>query len=161
MKNVLFVCLGNSCRSQIAEGFARQFGAGVINAASAGLSSTNRIARETTEVMLERGINISDQFPKDFEPGFAASYDVIVNMSGFDLPPVRGPVVTEWAIRDPYGEELGVHRAVRDEIEVNVRALIVDLETNGTVTQRPVVGQRIAARTVRIPRLWQRFTKWR
>ncbi len=159
MKNVLFVCLGNSCRSQLAEGFARHYGAGIINVASAGLSSTNTVARETIDVMLERGLDISDHFPKDFEPGLAAKYDIIVNISGFILPPVEGPLILEWDVRDPYGSELKFHRQIRDQIEARVKALIADIQENGKVTAHSV-GQRIAPEEMRRPRIWQRFTKW-
>ncbi len=160
MTNVLFVCLGNSCRSQLAEGFARHYGAGVVNVASAGLSSTNTVARETLEVMMEKGVDLSEHFPKDFEPGIAAQYDVIVNISGFVLPHVEGPVILEWNVRDPYGSELKVHRRIRDEIEDRVKALIADIKENGRVTERLSVGQRIAPEELRRPRIWQRFTKW-
>jgi arsenate reductase len=161
VKNVLFVCLGNSCRSQMAEGFARLYGADVINAASAGLAATTSIAAETQEAMREKGVSLSDQFPKDFEPAIAATYDVVVNISGFLLPPVEGPVVLEWKVEDPYGDPLPVHRKVRDNIEERVLNLIAEIRRNGSVKTDAARGQRIAAEIVRRPGLWQRFMKWR
>ena len=158
VKNVLFVCLGNSCRSQMAEGFARHYGAGIINPASAGLAAIHSIARETRDAMLEVGVDLSDQFPKDFEPAIAAKYDVVVNMSGFLLPPYPGnpdplPELLEWEVQDPYGDDISVHRKVRDDIEGRVKRLIDNL--------KHPVGQRIAPASVRKTGLWQRFTRWR
>jgi arsenate reductase (thioredoxin) len=145
----------------MAEGFARHLGVGVINAASAGLSSTHAIAPETVSVMLEKGIDIRDQFPKDYEPGLAGNYDIIVNISGFELPLARGPVLTEWIVRDPYGNGEDVHRRVRDEIERLVRQLIADVERNGALTQHRPHGQRIAPNESRRARLWERITRRR
>ncbi len=145
----------------MAEGFARHYGAGVVNAASAGLAATHSIARETREAMLEKNIDLSDQFPKDFEPGVAAKYDVVVNISGFLLPAFHGPELIEWEIHDPYGDDISVHREVRDEIERRVKRLVDDLRENGTVSEYHAVGQRIASEVTRKPRLWQRFTRWR
>jgi arsenate reductase len=145
----------------MAEGFARHLGSQVINPASAGLARANTIARETQEVMLEKGIDLSEQFPKDFEPIIASSYDIVVNISGFLLPPFQGPELLEWEVQDPYGEALSVHRRVRDEIERRVKRMIVDLQHGETGAEHPPDGQRIASMNERKPRLWQRFTKWR
>lgn len=144
----------------MAEGFARHLGPGIINAASAGLSSTNAIAPETIGVMLEKGIDIRDQFPKDYEPGLAGNYDIIVNISGFELPLSNGPVLAEWIVKDPYGYGEDVHRRVRDEIEQLVRQLIGDIERNGVPTEPQSLGQRIAPPSRR-PRLWERITRRR
>lgn len=144
----------------MAEGFARRDAADVIEASSAGLSATHSIARDTIDAMAERGVDINSHFPKDFDPGLAAHYDVIVNMSGFELPPVPGPVVVEWPVRDPFCEEMSIHRNVRDEIEARVYGLAEDLRKHGTVTETASVGQRIAPEVLRRPRLWQRFTRW-
>jgi arsenate reductase len=143
----------------MAEGFARHFGAGVINAASAGLSSTHAIAKETIEVMLEKGIDLTDQFPKDYDAGLAASYDIVVNISGFALPLSNGPILTEWVVEDPFGDSEAVHRRVRDDIERRVRRLIADVKRNGTLTNHEPVGQRIASIAGRRPRLWDRITR--
>lgn len=147
----------------MAEAFANSYGAGIVNAGSAGLCATHSIARETFEVMQEKGISLVEHFPKDFEPSLAARYDIVVNISGFELPPVAGAQVVEWDIRDPNGAELSIHRNVREEIEAHVRCLIEDLRENGQITRREwpdSVGQRIAPNAARRPRLWQRFTNW-
>ena len=145
----------------MAEGFARHYGAGLVNPASAGLAAARFIAPETRQVMLGKGIELTDQFPKDFEPAAAAQYDIIVNISGFVLPACDGPEQLEWEIPDPYGEDIAAHREARDEIERRVQRMLADLERDGTVTEFHAVGQRIASDLVRKPRLWQRFTRWR
>jgi arsenate reductase len=160
MKSVLFICIGNCCRSQMAEGFARSLGKDMLKAASAGLSPTLTVSEDTIAAMAEVGVDINDQFPKEFDYRLAASYDIIVNMSGFDLPPMETALVTEWKVTDPYYEPMAVFREVRDEIERRVRNLIADVERNGTVTE-DLVGQRIASKQTRKPGLWQRFTAWR
>ena len=63
VKKVLFICVGNSCRSQMAEGFARHYGKGIIEASSAGTIPADRISSLAIEVMKEKGIDISNQTP--------------------------------------------------------------------------------------------------
>ncbi len=135
----------------MAEGFARSYGAGIVNAGQRGVCApTHSIARETVEVMQEKGIALMEHFPKDFEPGLAAHYDIIVNISGFELPPVRGSGgggMGRFAIRT--GKNFAFIRSVSDEIEAHVRCLIEDLRENGTddpARMPDSVGQRIAPR---------------
>jgi arsenate reductase len=154
MKSVLFICIGNCCRSQMAEGFARHLGADVINAASAGLSPTQTVAGDTIAAMAEVGIDINDQFPKEFDHRLAGTYDIIVNMSGFDLPAMEKALVTEWRVADPYYEAMSVFREVRGDIEQRVRRLIEDIRSNGTLTED------LAEKSRKLG-LWQRLTTWR
>ncbi|HTA69436.1 MAG TPA: hypothetical protein VK776_14190 [Bryobacteraceae bacterium] len=123
---VLFVCIGNSCRSPMAEGFARTYGSDVLQAYSAGLAPAMSVAPLTHKVMLEKNIDVGYIYPKDFKPA-AGSADLIINMSGVDLP-VRPVVPVEnWEIRDPIGEREEVYREVRDQIELRVMQLILVL----------------------------------
>jgi arsenate reductase len=127
MKRVLFVCLGNSCRRQMAEGFARACGAATWEVASAGLMPAVMIAPPVREVMDEKGISLGEQFPKPIEWMRPESFDLIVNISGYPLPEgIRAPVV-EWQVDDPIGRPLRVYRRVRDEIEGLVRGLLEDV----------------------------------
>lgn len=144
----------------MAEGFARHLGGGVIHAASGGLSPTLTVADDTVAAMAEIGIDISDQYPKEFDCQIAGTYDVVINMSGFDLPPIENALVTEWEVTDPFYEEMSVFREVRDEIGKRVCDLIEDIRQNGTITEG-LVGQRIAPSRAKKPGLWQRFTTWR
>ena len=110
----------------MAEGFARTYGSDVLQASSAGLSPAMAVAPLTHKVMLEKNIDIGNIFPKDFKTMTGAA-DVIVNMSGFDLPVKTTVPVEQWEIRDPIGESEDVYRQVRDEIEQRVMQLILTM----------------------------------
>ena len=81
-KRVLFVCIGNSCRSQMAEGFARTYGDDVLIAASAGLAPAFSVAPDTQRAMLEKNIDLRDHFPKSIRHLGRSQFDLVVNMSG-------------------------------------------------------------------------------
>ena len=127
MKQVLFVCIGNCCRSQMAEGFANFYGKDVLHAKSAGLSPTPVVAKETVDVMAEKNIDISRHFPKKFEPLEAKNADLIINMSGFVLPGKLETPERKWEVRDPYGDSMDVYRAVSNDLELRVMQLILEL----------------------------------
>jgi arsenate reductase (thioredoxin) len=123
---VLFVCIGNACRSQMAEAFARALGSDVISAESAGLWPAGRIPSITVELMLEKNIRLDGSFPKGLgETG--TGFDLIVNISGEPLPvPVSAPV-REWDVEDPIFLPTERQREIRDQIEALVRDLIAEL----------------------------------
>lgn len=123
-KRVLFVCIGNSCRSQMAEAFARRYGSDVIEAESAGLSPCNIVAPITREVMLEKDIDLDGCHPKSFAQT-GGRFDLIVNMSGLPLPDLGAPV-REWKVEDPIWVSRERHRGIRDEIEMRVQKLILE-----------------------------------
>jgi arsenate reductase len=125
-KRVLFVCIGNSCRSQMAEAFARAYGGDAIIASSAGLSPASIIAPLTRKVLTEKNIAIGDQFPKGIEMASREPFDIVVNMSGLPLTmEVRRAV--NWQVQDPIGHEEAVYRRVAAQIEELVMRLILDL----------------------------------
>ncbi len=125
---VLFVCVGNSCRSQMAEGFARTYGHDCIEAVSAGLSPAMIIDPNTKAVMGERGIALETQFAKPIELALVPVPTLLINMSGAALPnSVSGIPSETWRVRDPIGEVQGVHREVRDQIEGLIMNLILRL----------------------------------
>ncbi|HVO97298.1 MAG TPA: hypothetical protein VMT15_04495 [Bryobacteraceae bacterium] len=126
-KRVLFVCIGNSCRSQMAEGFARAYGADVLTAASAGLSPALIVQPLTKYVLAARNVNIDRQFPKGMEILAREQFDLIVNMSGQELPLGPGANVREWPVRDPIGQSEAVYEAVAAQIEDLVMRLILEL----------------------------------
>jgi arsenate reductase (thioredoxin) len=131
MQRILFVCVGNSCRSQMAEAFARAYGSDVMVAASAGLAPAMVVAFDTRRAMKEKNISLDDHFPKSLQQLNAVRFDVIINMSGAELPDtVRAPV-RAWKIRDPIGTKYDVHCEIRDEIEKLVMDLILELRRNG------------------------------
>ena len=125
LQKVLFVCLGNACRSQMAEGFARAYGKDVMTPESAGLAPAMAVPIETKETMAEKNLDISAQFPKPVSVFPEGHFDRVVKMSGYPLS--RFPMVTEWKVRDPIGGTADEYRAVRDQIENLVMKLILEL----------------------------------
>ncbi len=125
-KRVLFVCVGNCCRSQMAEGFATQYGSDVLLPESAGLVPAGVVVDETVRTMAERSIDISGQYSKGLRVDETSDYDLIVNMSGFSLPEaVHAPTVA-WMVPDPIGQSHEIYTRVCDQIEALVLQLITD-----------------------------------
>ena len=129
--NVLFVCVGNSCRSQIAEALANHHGDGRVRAWSAGSRPLGEIIPQTYEVIQEKGISLEGHSSKGLKDVPLDKMDVVVGMGCEVACPVpvgfKGRVI-EWNIPDPYGRELAFFRSVRDSIERQVRALLEDLD---------------------------------
>lgn len=127
MKKVLFLCIGNSCRSQMAEGFARKYGSDVLQPASAGVAPASIVQPLTKKVMGAKNINIDNQFPKSLDQVGVAQFDLIINMSGTKLPGGMQAEVREWSVVDPIGQSEEVYIQVRDQLEHQVMHLILDL----------------------------------
>ncbi len=130
-KRILFVCVGNACRSQMAEGFARQYTCEMgLEIASAGTRPEGFVHPSAIEVMREAGVDISRQRSKSVQPEELLEYDVIITMgcSKQDICPAdfRGDA-RDWAIEDPFGQPIDVYRRVRDEIRERVRNLLQGL----------------------------------
>jgi arsenate reductase len=126
-KRVLFVCIGNACRSQMAEAFARAYGSDVLVPSSAGLFPAKAVPPDTLRAMEEKNLDMSGQVPKSLVDLNGAKLDLILNMSGFPLPPLGGAPVREWQVPDPITMDYEDHCAVRDQIERLVMNLIVEL----------------------------------
>jgi protein-tyrosine-phosphatase len=116
----------------MAEGFARAYGSDVMVAASAGLAPALMVAFDTQRAMKEKNISLDDHFPKSLHQLSMVRFDLIVNLSGSELPPkdVTCPVRV-WKVRDPIGTKYGVHCEIRDEIEKLVMDLILEMRRNG------------------------------
>ncbi|MSV34689.1 MAG: hypothetical protein EXQ47_03715 [Bryobacterales bacterium] len=125
-KRVLFVCIGNSCRSQMAEAFARAHGADVMEVQSAGVSPATMIAPQTKQTLAERNLNIGDHFPKGMDIIRRQPFDLVVNMSGIPVT-LPGARIVEWNVPDPIGQKDFVHRSVADQLEGLVMRLILEL----------------------------------
>jgi arsenate reductase len=127
-KRVLFVCIGNSCRSQMAEAFAKAYGSDVMEVWSAGLRPATGIAPLTRKMLAEKNIAMEEHFPKglDFVP--PQRYDIVVNLSGTKLtyPAKR---ILEWPVRDPIGQKEEVYQLVIGQIESLVMRLILELRS--------------------------------
>lgn len=124
---VLFVCIGNSCRSQMAEAFARQYGDDVLIAASAGLAPAFTVAPDTMRAMAEKNMDLRDHFPKGIRQLGRSQFDIVVNLSGVDVPDDLGTRMIEWDVADPVDMEYEEHCEVRDVIERLVMNLIMEL----------------------------------
>ena len=129
-KRVLFVCIGNSCRSQMAEAFARALGSEVLAPASAGVYPAGSIAPDTRRAMSERNLTLDGQFPKSIEQVDRAEYDLIIDMSGGALENENGGApVRVWDVPDPIIMDYEDHRKVRDQIERLVSDLVAELRS--------------------------------
>ena len=126
-KKILFVCIGNMCRSQMAEGFAREFGGELYDIYSAGTSATGVVSIEVIRVMAEKGIDISEQISNGLDEVPVEEMDVVVSMarrsaSEICPPDFKGQKI-DWLIKDPIGGPMEGFRIVRDDIEVMVKDL--------------------------------------
>jgi arsenate reductase (thioredoxin) len=140
-RRVLFVCIGNSCRSQMAEGFARKYGSDVMEALSAGTAPASIVQPLTQQVMEEKNISLDGQYPKHVSTFDLSTFDLIINMSGYRLPGRPSVEVREWTVVDPVGRSEDVYTAVRDDIEAAVMRLILELRTGRTsATRSPEPG---------------------
>jgi arsenate reductase len=126
-KRVLFVCIGNACRSQMAEGFARTYGSDVLIPASVGLSPASAVASDTIRAMDEKNIDLRDHFPKNLRHLGRADFDLVINMTGFFLPKEFTGRIVDWEVADPVFMEYAEHCEVRDSIERLVMKLIMEL----------------------------------
>jgi len=134
-KKVLFLCIGNSCRSPMAEALARHLAADVIEASSAGISPLGKIAEPVRRVLLERGVSCDGQSSKGLTQQDARGADLIVNMTGMRLGGMlAGLPVEDWEVEDPYGENMEIYRRVCDGIEERVSALAARLRAEGSST---------------------------
>lgn len=133
---VLFLCTGNSCRSQMAEGYARALGGAGVTALSAGIEAHGRNPRAIA-VMAEDGVDIGDQASTVIDDAMLARADVVVTVCGHadEHCPLVAPAVRKhhWPLADPAkadGDEDAIDaafRRVRDEIRERVAALLADL----------------------------------
>jgi arsenate reductase (thioredoxin) len=127
---VLFVCIGNACRSQMAEAIARHAASDVIEASSAGLVPFGQIPATTGIVLDEIGVSTDGQTSKPLRAEDVSAADLVINMTGrpgeavFDQPV---PEYEDWDVGDPYGLDLAVYRAIRDEIEARIEDLALRL----------------------------------
>ncbi len=130
-KKILFLCVGNSCRSQMAEGFAKVYGRGRVEVRSAGTAASGIVNRQAVEAMKEKGIDISSQTSDQLTDEMLEWADVVVTMgccSADELCPVdfKGRKY-DWPVDDPLGRPWEVMQRVRDDIEARVKALLEEL----------------------------------
>ncbi len=125
---VLFVCVQNAGRSQMAAGFLRKLGAERIGVRSAGSAPASEVNPTVVEAMGEVGVDLADEAPTPLAAGAVESADVVVTMGCGDACPVYpGKRYEDWEVEDPAGEDLETVRVIRDEIEGRVRRLLAEL----------------------------------
>ena len=127
MKKILFVCVENAGRSQMAEAFAKKFGSDEFVVSSAGNKPAEKVNPVVAEVMMEKGIDISTNKPKLLTFQMAQDADLIVTMGCNDQGICPGPFfkpTIDWKIEDPRGKPIESVREIRDEIEQLVKELV-------------------------------------
>lgn len=125
---VLFVCVHNAGRSQMAAALLNERGHGAVHVRSAGSTPASEINPVVVEAMEEIGIDLSHEFPKPLTDEAVRAADVVVTMGCGDACPVYpGKRYVDWELTDPAGKSLDEVRAIRDEIDRHVRELVAQL----------------------------------
>jgi arsenate reductase len=125
---IVFVCVENARRSQMAQGFAEAFGQGKVEVYSAGSHPSSQIDPLVTEVMKERGIDLSSKRPKGLNDLPPVEMDYLITMGCEETcPAIRAKKTIEWEIPDPKGKSISGFREVRNMIENKIRALLAEI----------------------------------
>lgn len=126
--SVLFVCVHNAGRSQMAAAFLTHLGGERVEVRSAGSAPANGLNPVAVQAMAEAGIDISSQMPKVLTSEAVQSSDVVITMGCGDTCPVfPGKRYLDWTLDDPAGKDLDAVRPIRDGIELRVRHLLDEL----------------------------------
>lgn len=126
--SILFVCVHNAGRSQIAAGFAQFLSDGKVEVLSAGSAPKDSINPVAVEVMLELGIDISQNTPKVLTADAVKESDVVITMGCGDVCPIYpGKRYEDWELKDPAGQDLQTVREIRDDIKDRVSQLLSEL----------------------------------
>ena len=125
---ILFVCVHNAGRSQMAAGFMRELGGDRVEVLSAGSIPKDSINPIAIEAMKEVGIDIADQQPKILTTEAVLESDAVITMGCGDACPIYpGKRYEDWELQDPAGQNIEFVRGVRDEIKVRVEKLLAEL----------------------------------
>ena len=125
---ILFVCVHNAGRSQMAAGLVRLHSRGRIHVRSAGSEPADTINPAVVEAMNEIGVDMSEEFPKPLTDEAVRASDVVITMGCGDVCPVYpGKRYDDWVLADPAGQDLDTVRRIRDELDAHVRALVAEL----------------------------------
>lgn len=128
MKKALFVCIENSCRSQMAEGFAEKLGQGVLEVWSAGSEPSGKINETAIQVMKKKGIDLTRHQSKSLSDLPQIQWDYVITMGcGDQCPFVSGKKKMDWNIPDPKNLPLDEFCKVRDIIKLKVEDLIREI----------------------------------
>ena len=136
MPEVLFVCVHNAGRSQMAAGLTRLRSQGRIRVRSAGSAPAEEINPNAVAALEELGIDMTDEFPKPLTDDGVRAADVVITMGCGDACPIYpGKKYEDWELDDPAGKDLETVRRIRDEIDERVQALVQDLLPEGSVSE--------------------------
>ena len=125
---VLFVCVHNAGRSQMAAGLVKLRSRGKVHVRSAGSAPGHEINPAVVEAMAEMGVDLNDEFPKPLTDEFVRAADVVITMGCGDACPVYpGKRYEDWELEDPAGKDLATVRRIRDEVDARVQALVAEL----------------------------------
>jgi len=125
---VLFVCVHNAGRSQMAAGYMRSLSGGKVEVLSAGSAPKDSINPQAIEVMKEEGIDIASEQPKILTTDAVVASDVVITMGcGDTCPFYPGKRYEDWVLDDPAGQSIEVVRRIRDEIRVRVETLLREI----------------------------------
>ncbi|WP_433007954.1 arsenate reductase ArsC [Kribbella sp. CA-294648] len=125
---VLFVCIHNAGRSQMAAALLDHHGAGRVVVRSAGSQPADQLNPAVVEAMAELGLDISQEFPKPLTDDAVKASDVVITMGcGDECPYYPGKQYLDWKLEDPAGQGIDAVRPIRDEIDNRVRALLAEL----------------------------------
>ena len=125
---ILFVCVHNAGRSQMAAALAKHLSAGKVHVRSAGSQPDLQINPLTIQVLAERGIELTEAFPKPLTDDVIRAADVIITMGCGDACPVLpGKRYEDWGVADPSGRPIEVVRAIRDDIQARVTTLLGEI----------------------------------
>jgi arsenate reductase (thioredoxin) len=127
-KTIMFVCVHNAGRSQMAAGFMRELGGDQVEVLSAGSAPKDSINPVAVEAMSELGIDIANQKPKVLTPEAVQQSDVVITMGCGDACPIYpGKRYEDWALEDPAGQGIEAVRVIRDQIKVRVQELLSEI----------------------------------
>lgn len=130
-KSVLFLCVHNAGRSQMAAGFTRHLGGDNVRVYSGGSEPADQINPVAVAAMAELGIDIATQLPQKWTDEVIASTDIVITMACGDTCPVfPGVRYIDWDLDDPAGRPIEEVRTIRNDIEQRVKALLTELGTN-------------------------------
>jgi arsenate reductase (thioredoxin) len=126
--SVLFLCVHNAGRSQMAAGWLRHLGQGMVNVYTGGSEPAAQLNPVVVEAMSEEGIDIAEEFPKPWTDEVVRAVDVVIAMGCGDVCPVYpGKRYLDWELDDPAGQSLEAVRVIRDQVRAKVESLVAEL----------------------------------
>jgi protein-tyrosine-phosphatase len=132
---VLFVCVHNAGRSQIAAGLVDKLSGGRVRVRSAGSDPADRLNPQVVEAMAEVDVDLDKEYPKPLTDDAVRAADVVITMGCGDACPIYpGKRYVDWDLEDPAGKDLDTVRRIRDEIAGRVEILLAELASQSAAT---------------------------